>query len=152
MNAETLEVRAISWGVTALLALVGVTLLSTMRFPEMAAPGVSDAASIQVVRKKDRDDAHAAQQAMALVAAAPMPVADAGVGSGLGEEIRLWINGPGGEIVFRNADRFRRCVAARAQRMEAPDCPSAGDLRQMVLEKTGGVREAVRDVVSYRQL
>ncbi len=145
MNSDAIEVRAISRGVAVLLALIGVTLLSQVRLPQMPTPGVSDMASIQVVLKKDRDAALlAAQEAAALAASSTMPFADARGTSGLGEDIRLWINGPRGEIVFRNADRFRRCVMARAQRIEESDCPSAGDLRQMVLEKAGGVREAAR--------
>ncbi len=145
MNSDAIEVRAISRVVAVLLALIGVTLLSTVRLPAMPTPGVSDVASIQVVRKKDRDAALlAAQEAAALAAAAPMRFADARDTSGLGEDIRLWINGPDDEIIFHNADRFQRCVTARAHRMEAPDCPSAGDRRQMVLETVGGVREAAR--------
>jgi hypothetical protein len=142
MKSEAVEVRAISQAVAVLLALIGVTLLSTVRFPDMPAPGISDAASIKVVLKKDADAALLAAQEAALAAAAPMMFADADGASGLGEDFRLWINGPGDEIVFRNADRFRRCVMARAQQLEEPDCPSASDMRQMVLEKAGGLREA----------
>lgn len=47
--------------------------------------------------------------------------------------LRLWLNGPSGEVIFRNAEQYARCSEARMRRVEAPDCPSYTDARPMIL-------------------
>lgn len=63
---------------------------------------------------------------------APAPPASAPA-SGDGGGVRLWWDGPAGEIVFRSADRFERCRLARMERREEPDCPGQGETREMLL-------------------
>ena len=136
MQSDMIEVRAISRVSAALVALIGATLLTTVRLPAMPAPGLSDTASVRVIRKKDASDAQRADTDTGLAAALRASAAQDGVG--LGDEVLLWVNDPSGAIVFRNAGRFRRCVEARLHGMEESDCPSASDLRQMVLEDDAG--------------
>ena len=145
MDSETIEVRAISRVSAALLALIGGTLLSGVRIPAMPEPGITDAASVRVIRMKDaNEEMRAVAEALALASALEMRASSLRESAGLGAAVLLWVNGPGGEIVFRNRDRFRRCVQARSYRREEPDCPSAGDPRQMVWEDAGGHRKAAR--------
>ena len=47
--------------------------------------------------------------------------------------LRLWIDGPSGEVIFRSAEQFERCRTARMERIDASDCPSRNDQRVMVL-------------------
>ena len=140
MQSDMIEVRAISRVSAVLIALIGGTLLSAVRVPAMPAAGISDAASVRVIRKKDVTDAQKVEAEARLVAALRTSAVEDGFG--LGDEVLLWINDPSGAIVFRNANRFHRCVQARSRRMEDADCPSASDLRQMVLEDTAGRRRA----------
>jgi hypothetical protein len=134
MDSSAIEVRAISRAAAALLALIVGVLVATVRVSPAPSPGVGQVASVTVVRKKVEDDA-AMAAAEALDAAAPAPFSSLRDGQGFGEEVVLWVTGPGGEIVFRNAERYQRCLAARSRRMEAPDCPSAADNRRMVLDQ-----------------
>lgn len=53
-----------------------------------------------------------------------------------GGGVRLWWDGPRGEIVFRSAQRFDLCTEARAAGRSDPDCPDARDRRAMVLAPT----------------
>lgn len=141
MQSDAIEIRAISRVSAALIALIGGTLLSSMRVPAMPAAGVSDAASVRVIRKKDQGDVQQATAEAGLAAALALR-AGALDGADLGDEVRLWVNDPAGAIVFRNAGRFHRCVAARARGVEDADCPSASDLRQMLLEDRAGRRRS----------
>lgn len=137
MDSETVEVRAIARGAAVLIAVIGGTLLTTVSVSPTIAPGVGAAPSVQVIRKKPQPGEPGA----------PAPVGPAltdalagGRGeAGFGEEIRLWFDGPGGELVFRSAERFERCLLARNMGMEAPDCPSAADRRRMVLDRLGDI-------------
>ncbi len=144
MESEAVEVRAIARGLALLTALILATLLSTVRLPAAPAPGVEQEASVSVVRKRGPEPmALAAAQALAPQQPTTLSAVSAESGQGLGQETRLWVNGPGGEIVFRNAGRFERCVLARRQRMEDADCPSAADRRRMVLDTDAeGARDA----------
>jgi hypothetical protein len=141
MDSSSLEVRAISRAAAVLIALSGATLLATVRLPAAPSPGYGEAASLRVIRKKT-DDEVAMAAAQALTAQQGAAFASDDDSAGLGEEVLLWVNAPGGQIVFRNADRYHRCVMARNERMEAPDCPSASDTRRMVLDTSRGARGA----------
>ncbi|MDX2234360.1 MAG: hypothetical protein NW200_07665 [Hyphomonadaceae bacterium] len=135
MDSDAIEVRAIARVSAVLIAMIGGTLLSTVRTPPAPSPGVAQSASVQVIRKKDVTPmAMAAADLMAGPATPSSFAADDG--HGLGEEIRLWVNTPAGEIVFNNAERYQRCLRARQSRMETADCPSAEDSRRMVLDAT----------------
>ena len=138
MQSDLIEVRAISRVSAVLIALIGATLLTSVRLPAMTAPGLSDAASVRVIRKKDTSDAQQAAAEARFAAALRASAVDDGLGPG--DEVLLWVNDPSGAIVFRNANRFHRCVLARSRGVEDADCPSASDLRQMVLEDTAGRR------------
>ena len=140
MQSDMIEVRAISRVSAVLVALIGGTLLCTVRVPAMPAAGVSDTASVRVIRKRDVTDAQQAEAEARLAATLRASAAEDGVG--LGDEVLLWINDPSGAIVFRSANRFHRCVLARSRGLEDADCPSASDRRQMVLEDTAGRRRA----------
>lgn len=131
MDSSALEVRVISRVSAALIGLIFATLLTTVRLPNEPAPGSGSDFSVQVVRKRADNPASAAASigdgARAAVISEPE-------GSGLGADIRLWLEGPAGELVFVSAERYARCVAARAGRREDADCPSASDRRRMVLD------------------
>lgn len=136
MTSEALEVRWISRTCAALLALVVATLLSSVRLPLAPAMGSGDEFSVEIVRKR-AEDAIAAFAATA-GASADVTVQRATaspIDTGAGMDVRLWLNGPQGEIVFVSAERYARCIDARARRMDDADCPSASDRRRMVLDE-----------------
>jgi hypothetical protein len=135
MDSEIIEVRAISRAVAVLAAIVVATLVSTTPLPGLEpTPGLGQAASVMIVRKKPQNDMALASAALSPSSQASMAFKGAEGPEGFGQDLRLWVNGPGGELVFLNADRFERCQIARAQRLEQPDCPSADDPRRMVLD------------------
>lgn len=134
MDTEAVEVRVIARVSAVLLALVGGTLLSSVEVEPAAQAGDGLTASIEVIRKKPAETALPAAASGRAEAAAFAEMAN---GEGMGEEIRLWVTGPSGELIFRNADRYQRCLVARSRRIEAPDCPSAADRRRMVLDEDG---------------
>lgn len=142
MDSSSFEVRMISRAAAALLALIVGVLVATVRVPPAPAPGVGETASVMIVRRKAEDDAAMAAAEALAANADPAPFASARDGEGFGEEIVLWVNGPGGEIVFRNADRYRRCVTARHRKVDTADCPSAADQRRMMLDEASAARDA----------
>lgn len=68
---------------------------------------------------------------------APDPSAAATGSEGGG--VRLWWDGPRGEIVFRSSQRYAICTAARDAGRSDPDCPDPRDRRAMIL---AGVAES----------
>ena len=66
------------------------------------------------------------------LAALSMPDPAASATGSEGGGVRLWWDGPRGEIVFRSAQRFDLCTAARADRRSDPDCPDPRDRRAMI--------------------
>lgn len=141
MDSNAFEVRAISRVAAGLLTLIGATLLASVRLPASPAPGVAESASVMVVRKKAENEAAMAAAEALNAQAESVDFASAHAGDGYGTEVLLWVNRPG-EIVFRNADRYQRCVLARNRQLEAPDCPSAEDRRRMVLDDERSARGA----------
>lgn len=135
MDSETVEIRAISRGVAVVGAVVVGALLATVELPATPAPGSDGDFSIEIVRKRTEAAATAVANVMAPAADAATPAAAAKPENGVGADVRLWLNDPAGDIVFVNAERYARCVAARARRVEDADCPSAGDRRRMVLDR-----------------
>lgn len=135
MDADSIQVRLMARGVAVLGALSVATLLSTLRIPPLAEPGEAQSRSIDIVRARDLDMARAAFDALeAEKGPAPVtPVADALAGQG--EETRLWVEGPGGALLFANEDRYRRCVRARQRGIDEADCPSAGDPRPIAFAR-----------------
>lgn len=138
MEADSLEARLVSRGVAAMAALSVGVLLSTVRVSPLDEPGASDAVSVELVRTKEIDMAMA--RAAIEKDAKPAQAADivAEGMSGEGTDTRLWELGAHGELVFRNRDRFYRCITARRNGQDEADCPSANDARRMVL--ASGVR------------
>lgn len=140
MSSEALEVRWVSRACAALVGLIVATLISSLRLPVAPATGPGDDFSMQIVRKR-------AEEAVATVPSASAP-ADLGaqrataslIDAGAGMDVRLWLNGPAGEIVFMSAERYARCIDARARRRDDADCPSASDRRRMVLDATDANR------------
>lgn len=47
----------------------------------------------------------------------------------------LWINAPDGRIVFRSAEQYHRCLAARRRRADEADCPNAYETRELALAR-----------------
>jgi hypothetical protein len=134
MDSSALEVRLISRACALLLALIVSLLLSTVRLPSAAAPGEGGDFSIEVVRQRAEETAMAMANAVAPTAAAAQPARPGTSETGIGIDIGLWTEGPTGELVFASAERYARCVAARARGLEDADCPSAVDRRRMVLD------------------
>lgn len=136
MGSEAVEVRVISRACAVLLAVITCTLVSTLELPSPPPTGSGSEFSIQVVRKRTEKalavaTTTARSSAKAAVQRATVSLIDAGTGM----DVRLWLESPEGELVFASAERHARCLAARAQRREDADCPSASDRRRMVLER-----------------
>jgi hypothetical protein len=131
MDSSALEVRVIARASAVLIGLIVATLLTTVRLPSAPAPGAGSDFSVQVVRKRAGEMANAAASIGDGARAAAVSQPD---GLGVGADIRLWLESPAGELVFVSAERYARCVAARAGRREDADCPSASDRRRMVLD------------------
>jgi len=137
MGSEAIEVTVISRACAVLLALIVGTLLSSVQIPAAPASGSGAEFSMQIVRKRTADTvADAAATAKASAEDAVQRAAVSLVDAGVGMDVRLWLESPEGELVFASAERYARCLAARAQRREDADCPSAGDRRRMVLDRS----------------
>lgn len=135
MTTETLEVKVIARASAVLIALCVALLLSSVEFPRAPVPGDGDDISVRIVRKLETS-AVALARAVAPAAKAAAPAAAAALANeGFGADVRLWLEGPAGEIIFVSAERFARCQDARAHRREDADCPSASDIRRMVLRR-----------------
>jgi hypothetical protein len=152
MTPELARVRLSSWaGALVLAALIGFALTRPFA-ARFASPGEQGPGAISVsieAPEPERQQTPQRPRFEYLGEAAQ----SAGAAAPGAEGVRLWRYGARGEIIFASAEQFQRCLTARRNRADAPDCPSADEPAALAWEhnrdRQGFVRDAAASLRRY---